>query len=80
MLYRDRCKLGDQFYDYIFIVELNGAPQTHVLSDIKLLEYHMRLAKIMQQTYTAYTWNEEHSCYVQSSCYPTLAWPNISSL
>lgn len=78
MLERDRCKLGDQFYDYIFIVELNGKNETHVLADIKLLEYHVKLAKIKRQTYTAYTWNADHGVYIQSSCYPTLSWPNLT--
>lgn len=76
MLDRDRATMNGENYDYIFIfLNKESKQETIVLKDQSMLDYHVKLAKYQKQTYTAYTWNIEHGCYVQSSCYPTCPMP-----
>ena len=72
MLDIERQQMNGQYYDYIFtmIVKKTGEQKTFFEADHGMQLGHIKLAEMMKQTYTAYAWNNEHGCYVQTACYP----------
>ena len=75
MLHESRQMIDGVWYDYVIILQLRNGQETIFCHDQGIFEGHVKLAQLMKQTYTAYTWNTDHNCYVQSSCYPTVPMP-----